>query len=121
MYSVWVRFDACNSGVPVRSMLIRLLDTRRVSSNHYAVLAYLVLKFVVGAFILLIAWTYVDYARIFFSYLIRLLDHIMTNLRCVLINVCDPSLTEPGLHLVIPYALFVLVLIDFYCGEHIVG
>ena len=39
----------------MRSMLIRLLDTRRVSSNHYAVLAYLVLKFVVGAFILLIA------------------------------------------------------------------
>ena len=28
--------------------------TRRVSSNHYEVLAYLVLKFVVGAFILLI-------------------------------------------------------------------
>ena len=55
------------------------------------------------------------------NYLIRLLDHIMTNLRCVLNNVCDPSLTEPGLHLVIPYALFVLVLIDFYCREHIVG
>jgi len=39
---------------------------RRVSSNHYEVLAYLVLKFVVGAFILLIAQTYVDYARIIF-------------------------------------------------------
>ena len=40
--------------------------THRVSSNHYEVLAYLILKIVVGAFILLIASTYVDYARIIF-------------------------------------------------------
>ena len=43
------------------------------------------------------------------NYLIRLLDHIMTNPRCVLIIVSYPSLTESELHLVIPYALFVLV------------
>jgi hypothetical protein len=47
-------------------MLVEWYAPRRVSSNHYPVLAYLVLKLVVGAFISLIAWTYVDYARIIF-------------------------------------------------------